>query len=425
MSIASAAFLAPARAGDFAGTVAVVAPYGKAGYAAAFARRGWRTVAVDLSARQRPGDLADATVTGLYAASVQHTGGLRRTVKALRGLGVSAVVAETAAGVELAERIAWQLDLPGSDPATSALRHDRGAQAEELERAGMPVPRGIRTTSLTAALDWAEGAGLPGYVLAPSAAGAPVEAAVCGHEFQISMAWPAMRRAAARHSGRALLLLREELLGREYVVNSVTRAGADGRPEHIITDIWAETRNADGRLDRTDLLHRTQLLTWALSRYTRRVLDVLGVVCGPVTSRLAYGAGRGPLLISALAVPSASPADDALRAATGRTHVTDALDAWVPPALAELAPAPSGAQVVRVHLDPGADGAVDPGLGRILHQLPTVVAVSDALRPQAGTAPPAGAAEVVLSGQEAEAIEADYRVIRALEREGLYRAGSR
>ncbi|MER5572410.1 hypothetical protein [Streptomyces massasporeus] len=424
MSIATATLAASAQSLRVAGTAAIVAPYSGSEYAEAFARKGWKTVAVHLDARLRPSALADARICGPYADTVEHRGSLRQTVKALRKLGVTAVVAGSAAGIALADRIASMLDLPGGDPETSQLRCDRGAQAAALATAGVPALNSVRTTSLSEALKWAELFPLSRYVLAPAAAGVPVEPVSCTHELQVSAAWPAMRRAAARYSGDAHLVLTEDLPGRQYLVHSVTRPGHEGQPDHLITDIWAETRSADGRLDRTDLLDRHPLLTRALSVYTLRVLDALGVVRGPVMSRIVYGATRGPLLISALAAPGLSLADEALRAATGRERVADVVDAWVSPSPAELVPAPTGRRVVRVHLQPtdGGEG-IDPWLGRILRQLPTVVAVSAGLQPHTAVSTPLAGAEVVLSSDEPEAVEADYRVIRALEREGLYRGG--
>ncbi|MFJ3365784.1 hypothetical protein [Streptomyces anthocyanicus] len=247
-------------------------------------------------------------------------------------------------------------------------------------------------------------------------------AVVCTTDLDIRAAWPAMRRATARYCGSAHLVLTERLSPREYVIHSVTRPGPNGSPEHCITDIWAESRSPDGTLDRTDLLDRHQLLTRALSMYLLRVLDALGVVCGPVTSRIAYSEGRGPLLISALAAaPTASLADEILRTATGEDRIARALEAWHPTPLAELTPAPVPRRVVRVHLQARAGDSVDPWLARIVCQLPTVAAVSDALRARTSAAATPDQPEVVLSSSESEAVEADYRVIRALEREGLYR----
>lgn len=400
------------------GIAAVVAPDDACGYATALLRRGWQPVAVHPAPRP---SVHGVRADGPYAHTVEHRGSLRQTVKALRALDVSVVVAGSAAGIAPAERIAWHLGVPGSDPGAAPLRQDHGVQAAALARAGVPALRGVRTTNLAEALRWAERHPLPGYLLAPAAAGVPVEAVVCRPASRIGSAWPAMRRAVARHSDDPHLVLSERPPGRQFVVNTVTRIGLDGMPEHTVTDLWARTHTPGGLPARTDLLDRHALLTRALTRYTLRVLDTLGVVCGPVSSRVAFGAGRTPVLVGALAVPGASLADDALRAATGRDRFADALDAVITPAPGRPVPAPTGRPVVRVHFRP-RDGGVDPSLGRVLRGLPTVVAVSPGLRPGAPAGADRGGAEVVLSGDEPRAVEADYRVIRALEHEGLFSA---
>ncbi|MEU9993596.1 hypothetical protein AB0E10_44070 [Streptomyces sp. NPDC048045] len=419
MAITSATPVVAPRFNAAVGTAAVVAPYHRCSYTESFARQGWRTVAVELDARHRPPALGGAATAGGYADAVEHRGTLRRTVKLLRGMGVTAVVAGSPAGCELAERIAWQLGLPGADPLTSRLRYDRGAQAAALTRAGIPAPRTFRTTSLAEALAWAEACPLPRYTLAPAVAGTPVESLTCASPLQISAAWLSMKRAAARYSGDAHLVLAEELSARRFVVNCVSRPGWGGRPDHVITDVWAETRTSEGHPDRTDLLNRHDLLSRGLSMYMLRVLDALGVVCGPVTARVAYDRGGGPLLVSALAAPGMSLADEALRRATGRDRGTDALDAWIPLPPKRLVPTPTGHQIVRVHLHPGSSGGIGPRLGNVLRQLPTVVAVGEHVPSHTTVADgsPSGA-EVVLSSADPEAVEADYRVIRAFEGEG-------
>ena len=229
-SVPPSALAAVLRAEAAAGAAAVVAPYdGGTSYARAFARYGWRTVAVLPEHRLRPPAYRNATPPAGYGDTVVHRG-LRQTVKALRALGVSAVVAGGAGGIELAERIAWQLGLPGADPASSALRYDRGAQAARLARVGIPALRGIRTARLADAVAWARSYPAAGYLLAPAAAGTPVDAVVCADEHRIGAAWPALWHAAARHSGSPHLVLTEVPGRRRYTVDTVTRPGPDGRP---------------------------------------------------------------------------------------------------------------------------------------------------------------------------------------------------
>ncbi|MFG2602342.1 hypothetical protein ACGFT2_02070 [Streptomyces sp. NPDC048514] len=420
MAITSAAPVVASRSAA-AGTVAVVAPHGSPAHAEAFARRGWRTVTVEPEAGRRPSMFEPARETGIHADSVKHRGSLRQTVKALRGLGVSAVVAGSAAGVGLADRIAWHLGFPLGDPETSPLRGDRGAQAAALARAGIPAPRGVRSTELAEVLAWAEACPLPGYLLAPAAAGTPVDPVACAGGRQINTTWPVMKEAAARYSDDAHLVLTEQLPVRQFVVNSVSRPGPFGQTEHVVTDVWAETRSCDGSLDRSDLLPRHEPMVRALSAYMARVLDTLGVLRGPVTARVAHDERRGPLLVSALAVPGISPADEALRSATGYDRLTDALDTSVPPLPVPLGAGTAGHRIVRVHLRRSGD-AVDPRLGHILRRLPTVVAAGPEPSAHAPALDKTRCAEVVLSSDRPEAVEADYGIIRALEGESVYAA---
>ncbi|MFE3410974.1 hypothetical protein ACFXMT_22395 [Streptomyces mirabilis] len=418
MAIAFAARAVPAWFAA-AGTLVVVAPCSDSasGYPAAAAHRGWQSVAVTLAPTLRPP--GPETVTAAYTTTVEHNGSLRRTVKQLRALGaVTAVVAGSAPGIDLAERIAWHLGLPGPDPAASLLRHDRGAQAAALRTARIPAPRSMRTNSLAAALEWAHTCGLRSYALGPAAAGVPVQPVVCTSDLEISAAWPDLREAARHHSGSAHLVLTEYLPGRQYVVNSVTRHD-DGGPDHIITDVWAETRTRGGLPDRSDLMNRQHLLSRALSLYVLRTLDVLGIACGPASSRLVHDNRRGPLLLSALALPAATIADAAAQAATGHDRFGEALNAASPPQPPPARPAGNRHQVVRVHLRPRDKGGIDPGT---LRELPTVVRISSSLQ-----RPPGGATggEVVLSAAQATAVEADYRAIRALEHEGLHQHSRR
>ncbi len=178
-----------------------------------------------------------------------------------------------------------------------------------------------------------------------------------------------MKRAVARYSDDARLVLTERLSTRQFVVNSVSRPGADGRTDHVVTDVWAETRSCDRSPDRTDLLHHHEPLARVLSAYMMRVLDALGVMQGPVTARVAHDEGRGPLLVSALAVPGISPADEALRRANGYDRVADVLDPSMPPASLRFAPVPAGHRIVRVHLRRSSGDAADPSLGRLLRRL--------------------------------------------------------
>ncbi|MFG2971241.1 hypothetical protein ACGFZS_49045 [Streptomyces sp. NPDC048288] len=103
-----------------------------------------------------------------------------------------------------------------------------------------------------------------------------------------------------------------------------------------------------------------------------------------------------------------TPADEALRTATGHDRAAEALETWIPAAAPRRPPAPGGQHLVRVRMCPRTASA--PWADAVLRSLPTVVAVGE-VRTPAGRVP----AEAVLRGSELSAVERDYRVIRALE----------
>ncbi|WP_328373224.1 hypothetical protein OG800_49910 (plasmid) [Streptomyces sp. NBC_00445] len=410
-------------------TVAIVAPHrDDTGYADALHRRGWRSVAV--IPQPLPDPPGRTTVpAGRYTSVVAHTTGLRHTVKRLRSLDVGAVLAGSEQGVELAERIARKLALPGSAPETAQLRTDRGAQAAALRAAGLNAPRSVRTESLREALQWRDFSQIDLCELLPDAVGAPVDPVLCRRRGDIVAAWTVMRRLAHQFAGHHRLVLREHLPGRHYLVHSVTHACLGGPPEHRVTDIWAQTSTPNGWPARLDLVDPHGLLARSLSLYTTRVLDLLGVACGPTTCRVVNVPERGPALLSARPVAMATPADDALRASTGWDRMGDAVDSVLPSDPLPTADVPSGHHVVRTLLHAPHDGAVHPLLLRVVAALPTVVRIDDRLSPlaavRATTGPATVAGEVVLSGAKTADIEVAYRVIRALETAGLYEGGRR
>ncbi|MFE4829855.1 hypothetical protein [Streptomyces sp. NPDC056672] len=279
------------------GTVAVVAPYADRGaYAHEIGRLGGMCVAVTLPDLALPPAYASAAVADDYRDRIVHTPGLRHTVKRLRRYGVCAVVPGGPLGVQLAERLAHQLGLPGGDPATSLRRRDRGAQAAALAAYQVSAVDSLRTLRLSQAVQWARFRQKSVYVVA--AADTSVRGArVCRTTAEIRSAWRERYRAAHEEAGEPAMVIQDYVPGSQYVVHSVSRPGPDGIPEHLVTEIYS----GDGQLmGRGALAHRT------ISLYTLRVLTALGVQSGFVRCRAAWPPGRGPVLLAARAYPHAS-----------------------------------------------------------------------------------------------------------------------
>ncbi|MFE7077347.1 hypothetical protein ACFU96_45430 [Streptomyces sp. NPDC057620] len=406
---------------------AIVAPCPRTEYARALSRRDILAVAV--TTPHNPPHPCPTTDTADYGHTIVHSGALGRTTRRLRGLGVHAVLAGSPRGIVLAERLAAELHLP-ADPATVLRRCDRGEQARALAQADIDVPCTWRTEELTTALAWWRISTLPAVLLMPAAVAVPAAPVLCRSSGEIATAWRQMRRTAHLHSGTGHLILRHHLPGRRYTVHSLTRpAPAPGKePVHTVTDVWAHAHTADGILARVDLLPRHGMLARALALYTLRVLEVLGMRAGPARCHLIYEPERGPLLLSASAAAGTSPADRALRTATGIDRLGGALDTVLTPEATSTVHRSARWHVVRVRLNARRGVRVDPGRLAALRALPTVVHCTDLLPPgvpaQQTTSTRSAVGEVVLSHPRTQAIEADYQYIRRLDDSGgLYRAG--
>ncbi|MFJ3825075.1 hypothetical protein [Streptomyces nodosus] len=396
-------------------SVAVIAPQAGSGYPSALARRGRDAVAVTLGRGARPAAYRGIAADEAYVDVIEYEGDLRSTVKKLRTTGVEAVMAASPVGVELAERIAWQLRLPGSGiPGSTLLRTDRGVQSEALAQIGVTVPTGVRTARLAEALEWIASRRLSVYRLVPAALGVPVRSVNCHTVQQIVAVWPQIQEAAYRHSGNASLVLEEQVEGRQYVVDSVTQLGPDG-PQHAVTGTWAFLHSSTGLLDRTDLLHRHSFLARRLSLYVCRALDALGVASGPASCHLAFEPELGPVLLSASTVTHRSRADEAVWAITDCDPIDVTLDG---PLFAHRSNRTSSCvRVTRTYVDAQQGDGSRPTMLQDLAGLPTTACIDKDLNSfisQNAALPPRGTWEVVLAHADSEAVEKDYSRIREL-----------
>ncbi|MFD7663564.1 hypothetical protein [Streptomyces sp. NPDC059788] len=424
------------------GVAAIVAPYGPEGgdaYAAEFTRHGWACVPVVHPPHSLPLLHADTAVSDAFPRAVTHAGpGLRRTLKKLRARhDVKAVLAAHPLGLPLADHLARGLGLPGCDPASAQRRHCRGAQMDALPQTGLAAPQGIRATTLAAAQRWAAFVQTPAYVLAPADTAVHGAARVCRSPAEIRAAWHVLRRAARRHTGEEHLVLQAHQPGPQYIVHSVSSPRPCGSAtDHTVTDIWSEIQTGPQLTDRVELMATSSPFHRVLSAYTRRVLDCLGVRTGPARSRIAFVPGRGPVLLAARAWATSTPADTAVREATGHDLLRSAVHAAIGDA---ARPGTAGRAVLRrpddqrhialVRLIAPAAGRIDGPSLDTLTALPSVARIVGPLEAGAPvvrtvdrrTSP----GEVLLVAPTQRALAEGYRAVRAVEAAGLYQGGTR
>ncbi|MGW1496588.1 glutathione synthetase [Streptomyces sp. NPDC002402] len=393
------------------GTAAVIAPAGAGDlYVSALARHGWNCVAVTL-----PGAPNTPCPSTPYVRRFAHTGSNRRTAARLGTLGVDAVLAGSRHGAELADWLADRLRLPGNHVATSDVRADLGWTAAALLHAGITAPRGIRTSRLAAALNWAAANRIPDLVLKHADAGRPASGHLCHSTDDIRAAWHHLQGGSTVPRP---LVLQEHLAGPHYRIHTISAPGVDGTTEHTITAIWSQVRTSSFQLWRADLMRREGLLARALTLYTGRALTALGVRYGPAQSQLTYIPDRGPALLSVRTDPHAGFAADALRRAAGIDAIRDtalmlASGRSVHPVTARRP------HVTEIALMPDRDGALDPTLLTSLTTLPTIAATTP-LIPGARVTSGTTAGRLLLVADDRRAINLDHQVIRAVEALGLY-----
>jgi hypothetical protein len=117
------------------------------------------------------------------------------------------------------------------------------------------------------------------------------------------------------------LLIRADVEGPEFLVNSVSAGGA-----HYVTDIWIQRKGADiGVSEELHLLDTVMNDVTPLAQFAHRALSALGIENGAAHTRLRWCA-RGPVLIDCVA-SAAPPVVDRSTSAAGDLATQSAVHA--------------------------------------------------------------------------------------------------
>lgn len=313
--------------------VAVVDPYDAgAMLAPAFAELGVAAVMVGSTPGIAPGEgaLFDPA-TFRHVLPWYHD--IAETVATLRDLGVEQVIAGSERGVELADQLGAALALPGNDTRLSAARRDKARMIEEVGRHGIRVPRQIESASLDEILSWIDAGGHWPAVLKPRRAKGSDGVRLCASAEEVTRAFHAIHDQPDRLGfHNETVLAQEFLVGREYVIDTVSHEG-----RHRLAALWGYGKPAPG-FDSIGLLSTKTLLppqgplADTLFAFAVRVLDAL---------EIRYGAGHieaivdddGPVLVEIGArLHGGPPAHLMARATTGTSQLDLLVQSCVDPA---------------------------------------------------------------------------------------------
>ncbi|MFB6890150.1 ATP-grasp domain-containing protein [Kitasatospora sp. NPDC056327] len=284
--------------------VAVVDAYGTAsGFAGAFGALDGEVIQVRSTAAHPPGvDPADDRAFGRVLV---HDGDPDALAARLAALDTVAVLAGRETGVELADTLSERLGLPTNGTALSSARRDKYVQIETIKAQGVPGMRQLRTGDEAELLAWHEKLGGT-VVVKPLRGYWGAGVSFCDLPRDSAAALRGLR------SRRTLLgepvtevVAQEYLVGAEYIVNTVSCAGA-----HRLTDAWRTERiEANGVRDLVTaqvLLRSDEEPVGELFDYGRRVLDSLGIRYGAAHLEIKL-TPDGPRLVEAGARVSGLP----------------------------------------------------------------------------------------------------------------------
>lgn len=335
------------------------------------------------------------------------------------------VVAGAESGVEVADRLAAALGVPGNDPATSLQRRHKGAMSLAVAGIVDTIPQ-LRASSLAEVRGWVDEHGYDDVVVKPPASSGSAGFTRCDGAAEVEAAVEALL-GSRDFFGDAVdeVIVQPFLSGDEYAVNTVSRGGRT-----VVVDAWHTTKRASGAhllYDLEVLLDGTDPVFAELERFTRRVLDALGIVEGAAHTEIKVGADGRLRLIETGARPMGSIDLSQLTATVG-TNVVQVLAESVVSAesfreRAEHAPTPRlrrhGAMVQMLSTQHGtlASYGFDE-LERLatFHTVDTYLAAGDALVPTVDSYSTPGL--IFLVGDSREALRRDYTTIRELEAAG-------
>ncbi|MER7763543.1 ATP-grasp domain-containing protein [Streptomyces sp. NPDC097619] len=361
-----------------------------------------------------------------FSVDLAHTGDLAATVRALRGLGVTEVVAAAESGVLLADELSAALGVPGNLPELSLARRDKTLMQRAVREAGLAAAEDRTSASPEEVADWVRERGVWPVVLKPVLSAGTDNVFICHDPEEVAAAHAAIMSSEDRYGRPNTVVLAQQFLaGAEHYVNTVSRDGT-----HRVVEVWRyHKRLVDGHsiYDYEDLLPLDEPGAARVTSYVRAVLDALGIRNGAGHTEVMLTPG-GPVLIESGARLGGGQMPELLTRCTGADQVNSLAYAIADPEsfLAEAdAPYLLKNRLRCVNLISPRAGTVPGEEGwaavRALPSFAHLVTALPAGSPLGRTIDMATCpGTVYLTADDAATVEEDYRALRALEEDGLY-----
>eukprot|EP00596_Hydrurales_sp_CCMP1899_P000255 CAMPEP_0119051766 /NCGR_PEP_ID=MMETSP1177-20130426/73276_1 /TAXON_ID=2985 /ORGANISM="Ochromonas sp, Strain CCMP1899" /LENGTH=963 /DNA_ID=CAMNT_0007031083 /DNA_START=116 /DNA_END=3007 /DNA_ORIENTATION=- len=243
-----------------------------------------------------------------FCATIQHNDRLPNedaatndTVAMIRGLpfNVLAVIPGAETGVELADRLSHRLELRSNGEAQSLARRNKYMMGEAVRQSGTRAVLQQACTSMEEVHTFL--ASIPQdpfrCVVKPVQSAGTDDVFLCS---TISEAETAFTRILGKRNGLGLInesvLVQEFLVGKEYVIDKVSRDGV-----HKLVCIWEYDKRAVNGANFVYYGMRVMSCETKKAKemveYADKVLDALGIMQGPSHMEIMYNDTTGPCLV--------------------------------------------------------------------------------------------------------------------------------
>jgi len=408
--------------------IVIVDPYSAgAMLAEALRAHGVKCIAVE-SSQAIPKAMRSRFNPAVFWDIIRHEDDYGRTLDAVGSHQPAFVVPGGESGVELAETLANELELPTNGASLRDARRDKYLMAEAVRARGLRTAAQFLSSDVGDIVDWTESTLVWPAILKPPKSVASDSVFFCNSADEVRAAAGRILTANNVLGCRNHAVLAQEFLaGTEYIVDTVSRDG-----HRKTTAIWEYNRPPAVETgdfvayDAMTLLPNGGERQQALQSYTFKVLDALSIDFGPAQCELMWVDGE-PVLVEAAARLSGGIGALLSGICGGVSQIDETVDILLEPEmfLATLNEKPSlQRRAMILFLVPYQCGRLIRvrGLDEI-RRLPTLHSVSVSAQP--GDMLKRVAGVVTLIDEDIQSIKRDVDVIRALEQGGMFEVESK
>lgn len=254
----------------------------------------------------------------------------------VRALNPILVIAGSEFGVPYATRLAEDLGLPGNPATNLKAMTEKDAMHQALKDYGIRYIRGQIITSVSEARAYYQELGIE-HVVVKRVRGAGTQGVyLCnGLEEVLQAVEKELHFSIKNGDEQVALLMQEQIIGTEYIVNTVSCNG-----KHRLTSLWVYDKvrlsNGTNAYNTAQTVNRLDIGHSRLIRYAYDVLDAIGIKYGPVHGEFMVDE-KGPVLIEVNCRPMGAGLPRKYTEKLFGHHETDcALDAYLNPEKFEI-----------------------------------------------------------------------------------------